>query len=321
MLKERVTDPIVDARIGLAGPVWGLGAAVAAWLVFLVTGAEIWRAIAELTGFLNLFNLMPIWQLDGARGFHALSRQQRWAVTATVAVVLWLTDVRVLWLVGAVALYRTIKDAGGPGHAKTLYTFIVLVGALSWFARAVPVGAVPQSREGWKLSQTWLAPCSPGYVRPRSSWHRLSCAGLLPCGLRDGSAAPSRPRRWWRWCSAAVGRCATGGPSIGLNRGVGGTVFHDAAGRPWFPLDEARRDVPLDQIATFAKDAVIAIEDHRYYLHPGVDPLALARAAFYNVGPATAGRAAAPSPSSWPARSTCPTRAPTRASSRKPRWR
>lgn len=138
MLKERVTDPIVDARIGLAGPVWGLGAAVAAWLVFLVTGAEIWRAIAELTGFLNLFNLMPIWQLDGARGFHALSRQERWTVTAVVAVVLWLTDVRVLWLVGAVALYKTVKDPPGPGHPSTLYAFIVLTGALSWFARAVP---------------------------------------------------------------------------------------------------------------------------------------------------------------------------------------
>ena len=138
MLKERITDPIVDARIGLAGPVWGLGAAVAAWLLFLATGAEIWRAIAELTGFLNLFNLMPIWQLDGARGFHALSRQERWAVVAAVAVVLWLTDVRVLWLVGAVAVFRTIKDPAGPGHARTLYTFLVLVGALSWFARAVP---------------------------------------------------------------------------------------------------------------------------------------------------------------------------------------
>ena len=138
MLKERVSDPIVDARIGLAGPVWGLGAAVAAWLLFLATGAEIWQAIAELTGFLNLFNLMPIWQLDGARGFHALSRQERWAVTAAVAVVLWLTDVRVLWLVGAVAVFRAFKDPGGPGHARTMYTFIMLVGALSWFARSVP---------------------------------------------------------------------------------------------------------------------------------------------------------------------------------------
>jgi Zn-dependent protease len=138
MLKERVVDPIVDARIGLAGPVWGLGAAVASWVMFLATGADIWRAIAELTGFLNLFNLMPVWQLDGARGFHALSRQERWGVTTAVGIVLWLTGVRVLWLVGAVALYRTIKDPGGPGHARTLYTFLVLIGALSWFARAVP---------------------------------------------------------------------------------------------------------------------------------------------------------------------------------------
>lgn len=68
-----------------------------------------------------------------------------------------------------------------------------------------------------------------------------------------------------------------------LNRGVGDTVFYDAAGRPWFRLDEQRRDVPLDEISTYFKDAVIAIEDHRFYLHPGIDPIALTRAAFYNL--------------------------------------
>ncbi|HEY7568452.1 MAG TPA: PBP1A family penicillin-binding protein, partial [Gemmatimonadaceae bacterium] len=68
-----------------------------------------------------------------------------------------------------------------------------------------------------------------------------------------------------------------------LNRGVGDTVFYDAAGRPWFRLDEQRRDVPLEQISTYFKDAVIAVEDHRYYLHPGVDPIALTRAVFYNI--------------------------------------
>ena len=30
--------------------------------------------------------------------------------------------------------------------------------------------------------------------------------------------------------------------------------------------------MPLDQIATFAKDAVIAVEDHRYYLPPRRGP-------------------------------------------------
>jgi 1A family penicillin-binding protein len=68
-----------------------------------------------------------------------------------------------------------------------------------------------------------------------------------------------------------------------LNRGVGDTVFYDAAGRPWFRLDEQRRDVPLEQISTYVKDAVIAVEDHRFYLHPGIDPIALTRATFYNL--------------------------------------
>ena len=68
-----------------------------------------------------------------------------------------------------------------------------------------------------------------------------------------------------------------------LNRGVGDTMFYDAAGRPWFRLDEQRRDVPFDAISTYFKDAVIAVEDHRYYLHPGVDPIALGRAVLYNL--------------------------------------
>jgi 1A family penicillin-binding protein len=68
-----------------------------------------------------------------------------------------------------------------------------------------------------------------------------------------------------------------------LNRGVGGTMFYDAANRPWFPLDEQRRDVPFEQISTYFKDAVIAVEDHRYYSHFGIDPIAVTRAAVYNL--------------------------------------
>src|SRR5687767_13472717 len=137
MLKEHVSDPIANARIGLAGPVWGLGAAVASWLTYLATGAPIWLAITELTGFLNLFNLIPIWQLDGSRGFHALSREQRWIVLAVIGFALWLTGVGVLWIVGAVALYRTLRAEAGPGHQPSMLTFGGLVIALAWFARDV----------------------------------------------------------------------------------------------------------------------------------------------------------------------------------------
>ena len=51
LLKQRIDDPVVDARIGLAGPIWGLLAAGAvAWGVYFATGTEIWKAIGELDG-------------------------------------------------------------------------------------------------------------------------------------------------------------------------------------------------------------------------------------------------------------------------------
>src|SRR5687767_5729711 len=68
-----------------------------------------------------------------------------------------------------------------------------------------------------------------------------------------------------------------------LNRGVGDTVFLDASGKVWFRLDEQRRDVPLERISTYLKDAVIAVEDHRYYSHPGIDPIGLGRAVVSNL--------------------------------------
>jgi Zn-dependent protease len=137
MLKQHITDPVIDARIGLAGPVWGLSAAVVSWLIFVATGEGIWLAIAELTGFINLFNLIPVWQLDGARGFHALSRQERWMVVSVVVVALMVTGVRMLWIIGAVAGYQALRASPGPGHRPTLVTFSALVLALAWFARSV----------------------------------------------------------------------------------------------------------------------------------------------------------------------------------------
>ena len=68
-----------------------------------------------------------------------------------------------------------------------------------------------------------------------------------------------------------------------LNRGVGDTVFLDGSGREWFRLDEQRRDVPFSRISVHLKDAVIAVEDHRYYLHPGIDPIGLGRAVVTNL--------------------------------------
>jgi len=47
--------------------------------------------------------------------------------------------------------------------------------------------------------------------------------------------------------------------------------------------EENRVRVPLDQMSPFIKDAIIAIEDSRFYEHAGVDPQGILRALTYNV--------------------------------------
>jgi Zn-dependent protease len=95
-----------DARVGLAGPIWGLGSAIAAWLAAIATGLPVWYAIAHTAAWLNLFNLLPIWQLDGGRGFRALTRKQR-GMAAGVAIAMWaLTHQTILLLIALGAGYR-----------------------------------------------------------------------------------------------------------------------------------------------------------------------------------------------------------------------
>jgi 1A family penicillin-binding protein len=68
-----------------------------------------------------------------------------------------------------------------------------------------------------------------------------------------------------------------------LKRGVGDTWFLAADGGRWFRMDEHRLDVPLSQIPADLQHAFVAVEDHRFFKHPGVDPIALARAVVRNV--------------------------------------
>jgi penicillin-binding protein 1A len=71
-----------------------------------------------------------------------------------------------------------------------------------------------------------------------------------------------------------------------LTRGAGDTVFYARDGRAWFRMDEQRQDVPLSRVSPHLRNAVIAVEDHRFYRHPGIDPLALGRAVVRNISDA-----------------------------------
>jgi Zn-dependent protease len=138
-VKQMPASVAEQARVGLAGPLWGMCAAVVAAGVYLATGEGVWGAIAHTGAWLNIFNLTPIWQLDGSRGFVALSRQQRWVLIAAAALLVYATGEGMLVLVLLVAAGRTFieQPAAEPDHGA-LALFVFLLAALAGISMVIP---------------------------------------------------------------------------------------------------------------------------------------------------------------------------------------
>jgi Zn-dependent protease len=132
LLKQRLNSVAEDARVGLAGPIWGLGAAVVAWLAALATGEPIWYAIARTGAWLNLFNLIPVWQLDGGRGFRALTRRQR-GIALIVALLMWAftQEVMVLFIALGITYRLFTRDYAEETDDGALIQYAGLVVLLS----------------------------------------------------------------------------------------------------------------------------------------------------------------------------------------------
>jgi Zn-dependent protease len=54
-------------------------------VVYALSHRPIWAALASVGALINLFNLLPIWQLDGGRAFRSLTRPHRWLAVAAIA--------------------------------------------------------------------------------------------------------------------------------------------------------------------------------------------------------------------------------------------
>jgi Zn-dependent protease len=72
MLRESPKSVWHEAKMAIAGPILGSLGALAAWGVYLATDKTYWLALAFVGFLLNLFNLAPIWQLDGGRVISAV---------------------------------------------------------------------------------------------------------------------------------------------------------------------------------------------------------------------------------------------------------
>ena len=104
--------------------------------------------------------------------------------------------------------------------------------------------------------------------------------GRRPCaGPPAPSAACSRSRR-------AVGACTYTSRAIDPPdaQEIESSTLYSSDGTLvyTFHAEENRKVIPLEQIPVHVRDAVIAIEDERFYRHNGVDPRGILRAARTN---------------------------------------
>ncbi len=141
-LKQNPATVGEDARTGLAGPIWGTGAALAALGLGAAFHSPLLFAIARLGAWINLFNLLPIWQLDGGRGFAALTRGQR-GVVAGVLLLLFAARGEGLLLILAIAAGVRAGGTKAPplGDRPILATYLALAIGLTALIAVAEAGA------------------------------------------------------------------------------------------------------------------------------------------------------------------------------------
>jgi len=137
-LRESLHSEWQNAIVGLAGPLWGLGASVAAYVAYVTTGMPIFSAIAHASAWLNLFNLLPVWQLDGGRGFSAMSRTHRLIAGGAVLAAFAVTHEPMLLIVGLVGAVMAFSNPSRKPDARIAAYYV----ALAWALAAVSMLAV-----------------------------------------------------------------------------------------------------------------------------------------------------------------------------------
>jgi Zn-dependent protease len=120
-LKDLPKDAAVEARVGLAGPILGTLGTCVPLAIWLITGEELFQALAFFGFFLNLFNLAPVLPLDGGRAMAALTPWM-WIVgyaLLVAATVFFPNPIMLLILIfGGMETYRRWKARKTPGEQR-----------------------------------------------------------------------------------------------------------------------------------------------------------------------------------------------------------
>lgn len=142
------------AMIALAGPLFGLGAAVFCLALAWSTHSLLFLLLANIGAWYNLFNLTPVFGFDGAHATYALARVQRILLTATCLLFFALTVANsnqnragtqwVFLIVAAGMGWRSFtNDAPETPHTRTLVIFLALILLFGFLLYLTPI---PQMR-------------------------------------------------------------------------------------------------------------------------------------------------------------------------------
>jgi Zn-dependent protease len=129
-LKQMPVSVRENARIGLAGPIWGLGISYVLFAVYYWTGFESIGAIVKVSAWINLFNLLPLGPLDGGRGFSAMSAKSAWWVTGVIFGAWYFSGEGLLVIVGLAGAYRAFmasKEFGLINDKRAVWEYVILV--------------------------------------------------------------------------------------------------------------------------------------------------------------------------------------------------
>jgi Zn-dependent protease len=125
--------------------VWGLGAAVGAYAVSLATGWASWAAIAHLGAWINLFNLIPVFGLDGAHGFSSLTRLHRWIAVSVAGLAALVTQDGMLVLITLLGAIRASTGGAKTRDDGALWLYVFLILALGAML-LIEVPGIPRER-------------------------------------------------------------------------------------------------------------------------------------------------------------------------------
>ncbi len=116
-MKEMPKDALVEARVGLAGPVLGTLGGLATLGIYTATENPLFLGLAYFNFLINLFNLAPMLPLDGGRAVGAMSPLFWLLGIGTMVALLFVMPNPILILVavfGGAELWRRWKTRNTP---------------------------------------------------------------------------------------------------------------------------------------------------------------------------------------------------------------